>query len=148
MRWDDRRSRPRVERLEARDLPSTISGTVAGALINGPLAGRQTPSYDDRIVGSGLVRPLGHVHVSAITPVTPGEVPRSLTIRTPRAFIRLAISAHGADALESTVPVQVKITACSPGPGARTGARGTGMLEEGYPTPGGTIAFQLTFDVP
>jgi len=148
MRWDERRSRPRFERLEARHLPSTIAGTVAGVLVNGPLAGKQTPSYDDRILGSGSVRPLGRVRVSAITPLSSGGVPRSLTISGPRGFVRLAISAHGVDAFESSVPVQVRITADSPWLGARRGERGKGSLELGIPTPGGTTPYQLTIDIP
>jgi hypothetical protein len=71
-----------------------------------------------------------------------------LTIGGPRGFVRFEITSRGTAAPEHSVPVQVRIAGHSPGLGARTGERGTGMLEEGYPTPGGTIPYQLTFDIP
>jgi hypothetical protein len=148
MRWNERRSAPRLERLETRDLLATIAGTIAGTFVNGPLAGKQTPPGDFRTFGSGSVHPLGHVLATGIAPASSGGLPRSLTIRDPRGFVRLGLSDHGADARETSVPVQVRIMGHSPGLGVRTGDRGAGTLVEGYPTPGGTIPFQLTFDIP
>jgi hypothetical protein len=148
MRRVERRSLPHFQRLEARDLLSPIAGTIAGTLVFGPLAGRQTPPGDFRIFGSGSVHPLGRANASGITPSTSGEVPGSLTIRGPRGFVRLEISSHGADALGTSVPVQVRITGHSPRLSPRTGDRGTGTLAEGLPTPGGTIPFRLSFEGP
>jgi hypothetical protein len=149
MRRDQRRSVPGFERLEARALLATVGGTIAGTLLNGPLAGPRTPPGDWRIVGSGSVRPLGRVHASGINPDTPDDgVPVSLILSSPRGLVRLAILSLGADTFESTVPVQVRITGRSPGLGVRPGAWGTGTLAEGEPTPGGTIPFRLTFHIP
>jgi hypothetical protein len=148
MRRDERRSEPRFDRLEERNLLSRIGGTIAGTLVTGPLAGERTPPGDFRIFGSGSVHPLGHVHAAGIAPFTPGEAPESCTLRGPRGFVRLEISSQGAEALGPSVPVQVRITDHSPRLAARTGDVGSGTLAEGLPTPGGTIAFQLTFEVP
>jgi hypothetical protein len=148
MRWDERRSIPRIDRLEERNLLSAIAGTIAGTLVNGPLAGKRTPPGEFRIFGSGSVHPVGRVHASAITPLTSGAVPGSLTIRGPRGFIHLEVSSHGADAFGTSVPVQVRITGHSPRLRARTGDLGSGTLAEGYPTPGGTIPFRLSIEVP
>lgn len=148
MRRDETRAVPRFDRLEERNHLSTIVGAITGTLVIGPLAGKRTPPGDFRIFGSGSVQPLGRVHASGITPSTSGEAPRYLIISDHRGFVRLAILSHGADALESSIPVQVRIKDRTLGLGARTGERGTGTLAEGFPTPGGTILFELTFDIP
>jgi hypothetical protein len=149
MRRDRRQSVPCCERLEARELLSTVGGTIVGTLLNGPLAGKRTPPGDWRIVGSGLVHPLGRVHASGIIRYTADvEAPLSLIISRARGLVRLEILSHGADGPELSVPVQVKITGRSPGLGVRPGAWGTGTLAEGDATPGGTIPFRLTFHIP
>src|SRR5262245_47159313 len=128
MRRDERRwvpwSAPRFDRLGDRDLLSTFAGTVAGNLVIGPLAGKDTPPGDFHVLGSGSVHPLGRVHVSAITRSTSGGVPRWLTINGPRGFVRLEITSRGAAAPEHSVPVRVRIAGHSPGLAARTGERG------------------------
>jgi hypothetical protein len=146
MRWNERQSVPRLERLETRNLLSAIAGTIDGALVNGPLAGKHTPPGDFRIFGSGSIHPLGRVKASGISPLS-GDVPRSMTLRDPRGFVRLDLSGQGAERPGTSFAVQVMITGHSPGLGVRTGDRGTGTFEEGLPTPGGTIAFQFTFDI-